>query len=110
MIRTAFVIRLAASLPALCAVLISGCATASQPVSGLLYSDVQSGLAVSSNQVGNRVGESCASSVLGLVAMGDASIEEARRAGGITEIVSVDSHTKNYAFFYAKHCTVVRGR
>lgn len=92
--------------------LLSGCAGAMlrQPVTGLLYSDVQAPTLVSDNKTGNRVGEACAQSILGLVATGDASVETARRNGGITLISSVDADTENYLGLYSKYCTVVRGR
>ena len=84
-----------------------GCAHG--PVNGFLYSDITVPTGATSNPTGNRIGESCASSILGLVAMGDASIETARRNGGINMITSIDEHYLNY-FFYQKSCTVVRGR
>lgn len=87
-----------------------GCATGKSPITGFLYSDVQSGQGATSNQVGNRVGEACATSYLGMVAMGDATIETARRNGGITMISSVDETTNSVLGVYAKYCTVVRGR
>ncbi|MCM2278015.1 MAG: TRL-like family protein [Oligoflexia bacterium] len=80
------------------------------PVVGLAYSDVQAGRAVTSNQSGNRIGEACASSILGLIATGDASVESARRNGAITLIASVDETYQSYFIFYSKFCTVVRGR
>jgi hypothetical protein len=87
-----------------------GCASIRQPGAGILYSDVIGAEAVTSNQAGNRVGQACASSILGLVATGDASVEAARRAGGITLITSVDGQSSNVLFFYTKYCTIVRGR
>ena len=88
---------------------ITGCATR-QPVIGGLYSDVIASENVSSNQAGNRVGQACATSILSLIATGDASVEAARRAGGITLITSVDSQSSNIFLFYTKYCTIVRGR
>jgi hypothetical protein len=95
------------SLLVLCAVVLSGCSHAPY---GVLYSDSQAGAAISSNQAGNRVGQSCATSILGLVATGDATIEAARRAGGITLITSVDESVNSVFIFYTKYCTIVRGR
>jgi hypothetical protein len=89
------------------ALVLSGCAS---PLPGILYSNVSSGVAATDNQFGNRMGEACANSWLGLVAVGDASIETARRNGGITAITSVDRQTSNVLFLYSKHCTIVRGR
>jgi hypothetical protein len=89
---------------------LTGCSSLRQPVIGGIYSDVTASEAVSSNQAGNRVGQACAQSYLNLVATGDASIEAARRAGGITLITSVDGQSSNILFFYSKYCTIVRGR
>lgn len=93
------------------AVGLSSCATSLRaPLSGGLYSDLHAGSAATSNQAGNRVGEACATSILGLVATGDASIEAARRNGGITMITSADDSIMSILGVYAKYCTVVRGR
>ncbi len=91
-------------------VVASGCAGVRSPVSGLWYTDVHSSVAATSNQAGNRVGEACASTILGLIATGDASIEAARRNGGITMITSVDDSANSILGIYGKYCTVVRGR
>ena len=42
------------------------------PVQGWIYTGVQSGLAVSA-QAGPKTGEACATSILGIIATGDAS-------------------------------------
>lgn len=89
---------------------LTGCAMSRAPVTGFWYTDVHSGVGVSSNQAGNRVGESCATSILGLIATGDASIEAARRNGGITLISAVDETSNSILGVYAKYCTIVRGR
>ena len=94
-----------------CAVsVLSGCATARSPVTGFWYTDTHSAVNATSNQAGNRVGEACASSILGLVGTGDASIESARRNGGITMISSVDDKAKSILGIWAEYCVIVRGR
>jgi hypothetical protein len=97
--------------PALLSLLaLSSCATGLRsPLTGFVYSDILSSESVTSNQAGNRVGEACAQSYFGLVATGDASVETARRNGGITQISSVDGKTESY-IVYAKYCVIVRGR
>ena len=85
-----------------------GCARA--PVMGIVYSDLQYAQSATSNQTGNRTGESCATSILGLVATGDSSIETARRNGGITLVSSVDESYSTILGIYSKACTIVRGR
>lgn len=87
-----------------------GCAMARSPVNGAWYTDVSSSVGSTSNQAGNRVGEACAISILGLIATGDASIETARRNGAITMITSVDDRATSILGIYAKYCAIVRGR
>jgi hypothetical protein len=90
---------------------LTGCATSRSGLVGVLYTNGQTGLTATSNTSGNRVGEACMSSILGLIATGDASIETARRNGGITQITSVDeSHTQFLGFIYGKYCVIVRGK
>ena len=91
-------------------ILLTGCASVRGVAAGYWYTDTHSGVSATSNQAGNRVGEACASSILGIIATGDASIEAARRAGGITMISAVDEHSSSILGVYAKYCTTVRGR
>lgn len=91
------------------ALFFSSCATSRSPLSGYWYTNVQSGVGATP-QVGPKVGEACASSILGVVATGDSSIEAARRAGGITSIASIDEKNTGILGIYATHCTIVRGK
>ncbi len=56
-----------------------------------------------------KKGEACAMSILGLVAVGDASIEGAKKDGGITKVATVDHSTLNILYLYGQYCTVVHG-
>ena len=85
--------------------LFSGCAT---PV-GLLYTQVEAPVSVGSGAAGPLLGEACAYSFLGLLALGDRSIEAGRRNGGITTVSSVDETVEGFPLVYSKHCTLVRG-
>lgn len=61
---------------------------------------------------GSKVGKSCVTNVLSIVASGDSSIESAKRNGNIKNITSVDtSYERMYIYlpFYQKGCTIVRG-
>lgn len=90
---------------------LTSCASPRAAGFGLLYTDTQSGVSATSNPAGTRVGEACLNTILGLVSFGDATIETARRNGGITTITSVDEHSTGIlGFVYGKYCTVVRGR
>ncbi len=91
-------------------VVLSGCATARAPVTGFWYTETQSSITATANAAGNRVGQACAQSILGLVATGDASVETARRNGGITTITSIDESSNSILGIIAKYCTIVRGK
>jgi hypothetical protein len=87
----------------------TGCAMAKSPVTGFIYLDTTAGENVSSNDVGAKRGEACATSILGWVGTGDASITAAAKAGGITKISHVDSTASDILMVYAEYCTVVYG-
>lgn len=95
---------------ALFALSTTGCAmSANAPVSGFLYLGANGATAATSNAVSSKTGKSCASSILGVVGTGDASIMAAAKAGGITKVASVDSENSNILGIYATNCTVVSG-
>jgi hypothetical protein len=57
-----------------------------------------------------KTGRACASGILGLVAFGDASIDSAKKAGGITSVHSVEYEaTGVLGFIYTSACTIVHG-
>lgn len=89
---------------------LSGCAYAFAPVSSGVYGKV-GGPITATSQAGpaTKTGRACAKSILGIVANGDASIEAAKRAGNITNVVSVDFESENILLVYATFCTIVRG-
>ncbi len=92
------------------AVLASGCArSANVPVSGGLYNGSKGATAATSNTLGGKTGQSCATSYLGIIGLGDASIASAAKAGGISKISTVDSDNFGLLGLYAKNCTVVSG-
>jgi hypothetical protein len=87
----------------------SGCAAARSPVTGYWYSDVKANDSVTSNVAAPKEGRASAKSYLGLVALGDCTVEAAAKNGGITKISHVDYETKSYLGFYAVTTTVVHG-
>lgn len=92
------------------AVLLSGCATATMPVSGLLYANVKAPLtATASTEKPTRVGRASTRSILGIIASGDATIQTAARNGGITEIHHVDYEAQNFFGVLAEYTVVVYG-
>lgn len=76
---------------------------------GGLYSGYKMGGAVTTG-TGTKTGQACASSILGLVATGDASVSAAKAAGGITEVAHVDHDIFSILGLYGTTCTVVVGK
>jgi len=91
------------------AALLTGCAT-SYPI-GSLYTEVALPQSATSNTASTKqkVGVSTCTSVLGLVATGDASIEAAMRNGGITKVHHVDWSARNILGLYGEYKTTVYG-
>lgn len=86
--------------------LLAGCAT---PLpTGAFYTDTKTGV-YESSPAGTKTGKACNTSILGLVATGDASIDAAKKAGGITRVTSVNYEVNNVLGFYGQYCTVVKG-
>lgn len=91
-----------------CAALLSvGCAKS--PVVGGIYTDVKDGLAVTGNAGSSKVGTAEVKGYVGLVALGDASIQTAAREAGITRIHHVDYQTKSYVGLYTIYTIIVYG-
>ena len=90
---------------------LSGCiAYVTAPVSGALYTDVKAPVtATASDTAALKSGSATVTSVLGLVATGDASIEGAAKNGGITKIHHVDYTTKSILGLYAVYTVTVYG-
>lgn len=100
-------ILLAAAVAA--AATLSGCAAVHNPVRGVVYSDVNYPITATGSEVGSKTGEATATSILGIIATGDASVAAAAKAGGITKIKTVDVKATNILTFYAKYTVVVTG-
>lgn len=86
-----------------------GCATAGGPVTGFWYTDTKGSQSATSNNIDKKKGTSCATSILGLIAMGDASVTTAAKKGRISKISHVDSTHFSLLGVYAENCTVVYG-
>ncbi|MCF6765854.1 TRL-like family protein [Thiotrichales bacterium 19S3-7] len=91
-------------------VLLTGCA--SYLPMGQIYTGVHG--APVSGQIDPNVspakeGQACSISILGLVAVGDMTVESAAKEGGIAQVASVSYNSQNILGVYGKYCTVVRG-
>jgi outer membrane protein OmpA-like peptidoglycan-associated protein len=87
---------------------LGGC-LAYTPVMGVAQTLVQGPISATANDQSLSTGKSCAYSVLGLVAWGDASINAAKNASQIKQVASVDFDTFNLLGISGSFCTVVSG-
>ncbi len=95
---------------AVCTYILSGCASVTNPAPGFLYSDVKWDGFVSNPKVqGTKTGRACASTLLGILGEGDASIEAAKADGGIKKVATVDHHSTNLWIIKGEYCTIVTG-
>jgi len=92
------------------AFMASSCgAYVASPLTGFIYSDVKAPLTATSNPVASKVGTAEATSILGIVATGDASIEAAAKKAGITRISHIDYEANSVLGVFAKFTVYVYG-
>ena len=103
--------KLSLALVALSALLFTSCATIATPAGmGALYTDMQSGETATDNPVGNKVGTAEAMNYLGLLVMGDASINTAAKKAGIKKISHIDSQKTTVFGIFSKYTIFVYGQ
>lgn len=91
---------------------LAGCISAPViPPLGIAYSDIKAPLSIGYNDtaVSSKSGVSESMSVLGLVAIGDASAKAAASANGIKTITHADYEFFNVLGVYQRYRTVVYG-
>ena len=105
--------RLLLTLVVVCAGLFAqGCLVAPViPPYGIIFSDLQAPLDYDSNAtiVSTRSGESTSTSILGLIATGDASLNSAARNGNLSVIHYADYKYTNIVGVIQTYTTVVYG-
>ena len=89
--------------------LLAGCAMAASPVQGGWFTDVRWSMELPNGSAGTKTGDAKATSILGLVATGDCSIQAAARAGQITKVMTVEHHASSILGFFAEFTTTVTG-
>ncbi|MBX3230439.1 MAG: hypothetical protein KIT84_03105 [Labilithrix sp.] len=83
---------------------------------GSLYTGTQVPHGININETsgpgktGDKNGEACATGILGLAAFGDASLDAAKKAGGVSEVHSIEFHSTNILGIYTQGCTVAHGK
>jgi hypothetical protein len=89
---------------------LTGCgAYVASPLTGFLYTDVKAPITATSNEGATKVGTAAATSILGIVATGDASINAAAKSAGITKIHHVDYQGTSVLGIFAKFTVFVYG-
>jgi hypothetical protein len=102
--KFAMIALLAGSIALVCA----GCA--SYIPAGSFYTGAKGAIGAGSGDVSySKVGKATSTSILGLVATGDASIRTAAANGGIKTIKYVDYEVENILGVYGQYTTVVYG-
>lgn len=90
--------------------LMSSCATIGTPAGiGVFYTDVQAAGTATSNALGEKVGTSKATNILGLFSTGDASIQTAAKNAGIKKISHVDQNYKSFLGIFGTYEIFVYG-
>ncbi len=90
-------------------VAVTGCGFVADGPFGWVYTEHTLPIAVGTAKSGPKVGKACIHSFFGGISIGDASIEEAMKDGGINEIFTVNKENLSIFGTYTRQCTVVRG-
>jgi uncharacterized membrane protein len=89
---------------------VTSCASSGPHINGGALFTMVDGPVTSTNAGSDELkGSACAINVLGLVAVGDNSIETAKRSSGIKVVSSVDYNHMSVLWFFTKVCTNVKG-
>lgn len=91
------------------AVLAMGLTSCASGNVGGVYTDTTAPVAISSNQMGTKVGEARILNILGVVALGDGGVQAAAKKAGITRISHVDVKTFSILGVYTTVDYIVYG-
>ena len=92
-----------------CLLNLTGCMGVASPVTGWVYTDAKFGNEVENGPAATKTGKACATSILAMIATGDASQDAAMANGGITQVAVVDHSAKNILGIWGEYCTIVKG-
>lgn len=87
--------------------LLASCASP-EPM-GTVYTNITRPIAANNNVKITKTGTAVSHSYLAIVATGDASVEKAKAAGGITNVSTVDYSSENILGVYGTYTTTVKG-
>lgn len=89
--------------------LFLACSTPGFGPAGGIFTSVKVGVYGSSTENLTRSGEACSMSILGLIAVGDGSVETAAANGGLKTVKVVNLQGFSILGLFAQLCTVVAG-
>lgn len=92
-------------------VALTGCATTglSSTTGYAVISFYKEGVSATEHEVADKTGKACTNNILGVIAIGDASVEAAKRAGGVKKVATVDKDIMNILGLFGQNCTIVTG-
>jgi hypothetical protein len=92
-------------------VALTGCATTgvSSTTGYAVIAFYKEGVGATEHDVADKTGKACTNNILGIIAIGDASVEAAKRAGGIKKVSTVDKDIMNILGLFGQNCTIVTG-
>ena len=77
---------------------------------GGVYMDTTSGTIIHDNGTApTKTGKACGTSILGIVGLGDTTVETAMRNGGINKVVYTEQSLKHILHLWAEVCTIAKG-
>lgn len=88
---------------------LTGCAGVTSPVSGYLITSVQGPITATGESSYVKKGHGSCVSILGLFAVGDASIDTIIRRAKITKVHHVDYASTSFLFLFSKYTVWVFG-
>lgn len=88
---------------------LAACQIVATPASGWIFTDVKYGDLATTATAATKEGKACATTILGWVSQGDATVAAAKAAGGITTVASVDHTAHQILGIVGDWCTIVKG-
>ncbi|MDO8355644.1 MAG: TRL domain-containing protein [Nitrospirota bacterium] len=80
------------------------------PTAGIYMDTVSGGILHDNGTAPTKTGKSCGTSIMGIVATGDTSVEAAMINGGIKKAVYTQEHIRGFVWgAFVELCTIVKG-
>jgi hypothetical protein len=79
------------------------------PVAGVFMETTSGGIIHDNGTTPTKTGKACGTSILGIVATGDTTVEAAMNNGGIHKAVFTEQYIKSILSVYTEVCTIVKG-